>query len=101
VHDSDVLEPAPSRPGGLQMPGTVRALSNLLRGPVTDSACALKRHVFRAPAKLEPPTPRASVLGLDRLASEKRAAQAFEKVNGPPAKRARLDDGDEPHFKGK
>jgi len=35
----------------------------------------LKQHKFKQPAKpLEPPTPRTSVLGLDRLAREKRAA---------------------------
>ncbi|KAG2023687.1 pre-mRNA splicing factor [Coprinopsis cinerea AmutBmut pab1-1] len=81
VHDSDVLEPAPVRPGGLQRPD--------------------KRHTFRQPAKLEPPTPRASVLGLDRLASEKRAALAMEKAGGSSEsrKRPRLDDGDEPFFK--
>lgn len=35
--------------------------------------------MFRTPAKpLEPPTPRTSVLGLDRLAVEKRKAAAAE-----------------------
>lgn len=48
-------------------------------------------HTFRQPAKpLEPPTPRPSTLGLDRLASEKRAAAA---QNGGDAKRPRLDSG--------
>ncbi|KAJ2923805.1 hypothetical protein H1R20_g13289, partial [Candolleomyces eurysporus] len=82
VHDSDVLEPAPARPGGLQVSG--------------------KRHTFRQPAKpLEPPTPRTSVLGLDRLAMEKRAAAALEnnRVGDESRKRPRLDAGDEPHFK--
>ncbi|KAF9456689.1 hypothetical protein BDZ94DRAFT_1241351 [Collybia nuda] len=58
VHDSDVLEPEPARPGGLMRKDT--------------------RHTFRQPAKpIEPPTPRASLLGLDRLAQEKRAAAAI------------------------
>ncbi|KAL1940616.1 hypothetical protein VTO73DRAFT_8051 [Trametes versicolor] len=80
VHDSDVLEPEPERAGGL-----VRK----------DAA-----HTFRRPNKpLAPPTPRASVLGLDRLAQEKRAAAAAANGEGS-RKKARLDDdGDEPHFK--
>ncbi|KAH9487185.1 Pre-mRNA-splicing factor ATP-dependent RNA helicase PRP16 [Psilocybe cubensis] len=79
VIDSDVLEPEPIRPGGLQRADT--------------------RHTFRQPAKpLEPPTPRTSLLGLDRLAKEKRAAAADEKING--RKKQKLDDdGDEPFFK--
>ncbi|KAF9478547.1 pre-mRNA splicing factor [Pholiota conissans] len=82
VFDSDVLEPAPIRPGGLQKPDT-------------------SRHTFRQPAKpLEPPTPRTSLLGLDRLAREKRAQAAEEKINGEGSrKKARMDDGDEPFFK--
>ncbi|KAJ7198710.1 hypothetical protein GGX14DRAFT_664814 [Mycena pura] len=51
VHDSDVLEPAPARTGGLMRLDM--------------------RHTFRQPAQLKPPTPRASVLGLDWLAQEK------------------------------
>ncbi|TFK47924.1 P-loop containing nucleoside triphosphate hydrolase protein [Heliocybe sulcata] len=56
------------------------------------------KHAFKAPPKpLEPPTPRASVLGLDRLAQEKRAAVA---ANGDGSrKKARLDGPDEPVFK--
>ncbi|KAL1740351.1 putative PRP16-RNA-dependent ATPase [Schizophyllum fasciatum] len=69
VHDSDVLQPEPARPGGLQRKDT--------------------RHAFRPPPKpLEPPTPRTSVLGLDRLAREKRAAAAEEGQRKKP----RLDD---------
>ncbi|KAI0685259.1 P-loop containing nucleoside triphosphate hydrolase protein [Cytidiella melzeri] len=79
VHDSEVLAPEPVRQGGL-----VR----------TDA-----RHTFRQPAKpIEPPTPRTSVLGLDRLAQEKRAAQA---ANGEGSrKKPRLENGSEPVFKG-
>lgn len=40
------------------------------------------------------------MLGLDRLASEKRAAAASETVDGR-RKRPRIDDGAEPYFKGK
>ncbi|KIY51185.1 pre-mRNA splicing factor [Fistulina hepatica ATCC 64428] len=70
VHDSDILEPEPVRPGGLQRKDT--------------------RHTFRQPAKpLEPPTPRQSLLGLDQLARDKRAAAADESAR----KRARLDNG--------
>lgn len=52
-------------------------------------------HTFRTPAKpIPPPTPRASVLGLDRLAQDKRAAEA----NGENGrKRPRLE---ETSFKG-
>ncbi|KAF7367465.1 Pre-mRNA-splicing factor ATP-dependent RNA helicase PRP16 [Mycena sanguinolenta] len=79
VHDSDVLEPEPPRPGGLMMR--------------TDA-----RHTFRKPAKpLEPPTPRTSILGLDRLAQEKRAAAANGNDQGS-RKKPRLDDS-EPVFK--
>ncbi|KAF8508472.1 P-loop containing nucleoside triphosphate hydrolase protein [Gautieria morchelliformis] len=55
VHDSDVLEPEPPRQGGLMR---------------NDA-----KHTFRTPARpLEPPTPRPSILGLDNLAKDKRAA---------------------------
>ncbi|KAF8168367.1 hypothetical protein B0H34DRAFT_645777 [Crassisporium funariophilum] len=82
VIDSDVLEPEPARPGGLQRPDATR-------------------HTFRQPARpLEPPTPRTSLLGLDRLAMEKRSAAANGSANGEGSrKRPRLDDGDEPFFK--
>ncbi|KAI6011694.1 P-loop containing nucleoside triphosphate hydrolase protein [Pisolithus microcarpus] len=71
VYDSEVLEPEPVRPGGL----------------VQDD----KRHTFRQPAKpIEPPTPRGSLLGLDRLAREKREQQAAE--NGPRKKLRTNDD---------
>ncbi|KZT24702.1 pre-mRNA splicing factor [Neolentinus lepideus HHB14362 ss-1] len=78
VHDSEVLEPEPVRQGGLMR---------------TDA-----KHTFKAPPRpLEPPTPRTSVLGLDRLAQEKRAAAA---ANGQGSrKKARLDGPDEPVFK--
>ncbi|CCL99949.1 uncharacterized protein FIBRA_01974 [Fibroporia radiculosa] len=78
VHDSEVLEPDPVRPGGLMRKDAV--------------------HTFRQPAKpIPPPTPRASVLGLDRLAQEKRAAAV---VNGEGSrKKPRLDDGTNPVFK--
>ncbi|KAJ7480011.1 hypothetical protein B0H11DRAFT_1725264 [Mycena galericulata] len=79
VHDSDVLEPEPARPGGLMRPDT--------------------RHTFRQPARpLEPPTPRSSILGLDRLAQEKRAAAAAGNAEGS-RKKPRLDDDSEPFFK--
>ncbi|KAG2050187.1 P-loop containing nucleoside triphosphate hydrolase protein [Suillus hirtellus] len=70
VHDSEVLEPDPIRQGGL----------------VRDET----RHTFRQPAKpIEPPTPRGSLLGLDRLAKEKREQALFE--NGA-RKKPRLND---------
>ncbi|KAH9982038.1 hypothetical protein BGW80DRAFT_1161776 [Lactifluus volemus] len=78
AHDTDVLEPEPVRQGGL------------VRKDL--------QHTFRQPAKpLEPPTPRTSNLGLDRLAIEKRAAAAALQEDGN-RKRQRADDG-EPHFK--
>ncbi|KAG7090672.1 Pre-mRNA-splicing factor ATP-dependent RNA helicase PRP16 [Marasmius oreades] len=80
VHDSDVLQPEPVRQGGL-----VRRDS---------------QHTFKQPAKpIEPPTPRTSVLGLDRLAKEKRAAQATNGDLDGPRKRQRFDEGVEPIFK--
>ncbi|KAM6497862.1 hypothetical protein JOM56_005810 [Amanita muscaria] len=82
VHDSDVLQPEPARPGGL------------VRNDV--------QHTFRQPAKpLPPPTPRTSLLGLDRLAQEKRAAQ-FEKNgndNEGSRKKPKYDEVQEPRFK--
>ncbi|SJL05479.1 related to PRP16-RNA-dependent ATPase [Armillaria ostoyae] len=71
VHDSDVLEPEPVRQGGLMQKDV--------------------RHTFRQPAKpLEPPTPRTSILGLDRLAKEKRAANMGHDEGN--RKKARYDD---------
>ncbi|KIK91836.1 hypothetical protein PAXRUDRAFT_148626 [Paxillus rubicundulus Ve08.2h10] len=70
VHDSEVLEPEPIRAGGLVRSDT--------------------RHTFRQPAKpIEPPTPRSSLLGLDRLAKEKRDQASAE--NGP-RKKPRFND---------
>jgi len=55
-----------------------------------------KQHKFKQPAKpLEPPTPRTSVLGLDRLAKEKREASTSEDGS---RKRQKLDS--EKLFKG-
>ncbi|KAI0274006.1 pre-mRNA splicing factor [Russula aff. rugulosa BPL654] len=74
--DTDVLQPDPVRQGGLVQRDM--------------------QHTFRKPAApLEPPTPRVSALGLDRLAIEKRAASSQGDGNG---KRQRLDSR-EPHFK--
>jgi len=74
--DGDVLQPEPVRAGGL-----VRKDAH---------------HTFKQPAKpIEPPTPRTSVLGLDRLARDKRAAAALE---GNDRKKPRLDSK-EPMFK--
>ncbi|EIW86276.1 hypothetical protein CONPUDRAFT_45914 [Coniophora puteana RWD-64-598 SS2] len=77
VHDSEVLEPDPVRQGGLMRQDA--------------------RHAFRQPAKpIEPPTPRGSLLGLDRLAKEKRE----ENANGNgPRKKPRLDNGGDAVFK--
>ncbi|KAF5353632.1 hypothetical protein D9757_012458 [Collybiopsis confluens] len=78
VHDSEVLKPETVRQGGL--------VRNDLQ------------HTLRKPDKpLEPPTPRTSVLGLDRLAKEKRAAAANGEEGS--AKRTKYDDGAEPVFK--
>ncbi|EKM60346.1 uncharacterized protein PHACADRAFT_83024 [Phanerochaete carnosa HHB-10118-sp] len=81
VHDSEVLEPDPVRAGGL----------------VRQDA----QHTFRRPAKpLEPPTPRTSLLGLDKLAQEKREEKraAAAAGSGESRKKPRLDDS-EPRFK--
>ncbi|KAI0344289.1 P-loop containing nucleoside triphosphate hydrolase protein [Trametopsis cervina] len=78
-NDSDVLAPEPVRQGGL-----VRKDAS---------------HTFRQPARpLEPPTPRTSVLGLDRLAQEKRAANAAALSEGS-RKKPRLDNGSNTVFK--
>ncbi|KAG8907474.1 DEAH-box RNA helicase prp16 [Tulasnella sp. 403] len=72
VHDSEVLEAEPVRQGGLMRPD--------------------HRHTFRAPAKpVAPPTPRPSLLGLDRLAAEKRAAA--QEADG--RKRPKLDSAED------
>ncbi|EIN13223.1 hypothetical protein PUNSTDRAFT_56300 [Punctularia strigosozonata HHB-11173 SS5] len=78
VHDSEVLEPEPVRQGGLMRKDA--------------------RHAFRAPAKpLEPPTPRTSVLGLDKLAHQKRL-EAAQADGDRSRKKPRIDD--DPVFKG-
>ncbi|KAF8876489.1 P-loop containing nucleoside triphosphate hydrolase protein [Infundibulicybe gibba] len=80
VHDSDVLEPEPVRQGGLVRKDTLILL--------------------KQPAKpIEPPTPRASLLGLDQLARDKRAAAQENGQGDGSRKKPRLDDGDEPFFK--
>ena len=91
--DTDILQPDPVRQGGLVQRNMVSPvlLSNLVFYNIS------QQHTFRKPATpLEPPTPRVSALGLDRLAIEKRAASSQGDGNG---KRQRLDSR-EPHFKG-
>lgn len=91
--DTDVLEPEPVRQGGLVQRNMVSPVlfSNLVVHNIS------QQHTFRKPAApLEPPTPRVSALGLDRLAIEKRAASSQGDGNG---KRQRFDSR-EPHFKG-
>lgn len=98
VHDSEVLEPEHPRPGGLmRMDMVCPKLSNGL----SNYLYSLQRHTFRQPANpLEPATPRASLLGLDKLAQEKRSANLF--VNDTLSrKKPRLENGDGPAFKGK
>lgn len=106
VHDSDVLQPEPARAGGLLQKGdAVRGLSYL---SLHDHLHRVQRHTFRQPARpIEPPTPRTSLLGLDRLAKEKRDARGlgpfagsnFDEHEGS-RKRARLDGGGDSFFKG-
>jgi pre-mRNA-splicing factor ATP-dependent RNA helicase DHX38/PRP16 len=91
--DTDVLQPEPVRQGGLLQRNMVSLVffSNMIVLNIS------QQHTFRKPAApLEPPTPRMSVLGLDRLAIEKRAASSQGDENG---KRQRLDDDREPRFK--
>jgi pre-mRNA-splicing factor ATP-dependent RNA helicase DHX38/PRP16 len=91
--DTDVLQPDPVRQGGLVQRDMVSSFrfSNLVVHNIN------QQHTFRKPAApFEPPTPRVSALGLDRLAIEKRAASSQGDGNG---KRQRLDSR-EPHFKG-
>lgn len=53
----------------------------------------MQKHTFRAPAKpIEPPTPRTSVLGLDRLAEKKRAAAAKLEQDDSKRQRRPADD---------
>jgi pre-mRNA-splicing factor ATP-dependent RNA helicase DHX38/PRP16 len=91
--DTDVLEPEPARKGGLVQKDLVSPVlfSHLIVHNVS------QQHTFRKPeTPLEPPTPRVSALGLDRLAMEKRAAASQEDGN---RKRQRLDSR-QPNFKG-
>ncbi|KIR34642.1 pre-mRNA-splicing factor ATP-dependent RNA helicase PRP16 [Cryptococcus deuterogattii 99/473] len=67
--DTDTLAPEPVRKGGLRRAGN-------------------------APTFKTPATARPSLLGLDKLAAEKRAAAAATAdKNGPPSKKARKDEG--------
>ncbi|KAF8310889.1 P-loop containing nucleoside triphosphate hydrolase protein [Clavulina sp. PMI_390] len=68
VVESDILAPEPVRKGGLVRPDS--------------------QHKFKQPVKLEPPTPRESGYGLDKLAVEKRKAAAMESSR----KKAKLSD---------
>ncbi|KZT35459.1 hypothetical protein SISSUDRAFT_169695 [Sistotremastrum suecicum HHB10207 ss-3] len=80
VHELDVLAPEPVRMGGLVQNDSQR------------------QHTFRKPAKpIEPPTPRDSLLGLDRLAMEKRAA--LQNQNGEGSRKKPRLDSDAPLFK--
>jgi pre-mRNA-splicing factor ATP-dependent RNA helicase DHX38/PRP16 len=74
THDVDVLQPEPIRQGGLL------------------------RHTFRQPSS-RPTTPGTSMLGLDRLAQDKRSASANGNLESS-RKKPRIDDGDKPFFKG-
>jgi pre-mRNA-splicing factor ATP-dependent RNA helicase DHX38/PRP16 len=61
----------------------------------------VQRHTFKRPTRpLEPPTPRTSILGLDKLALEKRTAQAQENGNENGRKRPRTERDNDPVFKG-
>ena len=94
VIESDVLAPDPVRKGGLVRSDSVR-LQELL---VILSLTCCQQHTFRQPAKpLQPPTPRTSVLGLDRLAAEKRAREAANGDNSRKRPRLDYEDG---QFKG-
>lgn len=96
MHDSDVLQPETVRQGGLVRSDMVSDwfFHHLVQVLID----CTKQHTFMKPNKpLEPPTPRTSVLGLDRLAKEKRAAIADE---GSRKKAKYDDDGNEPVFKG-
>ena len=93
VQDTDVLQPDPVRQGGLVQ----KDLVSLVLIPNLVVLNIGQQHTFRKPAApLDPPTPRGSALGLDRLALEKRAASSQRDEDG---KRQRLDSR-EPHFKG-
>lgn len=94
ITDSDVLEPDAPRQGGLFVRREfVCTMALRVRALLT----TFKQHTFRAPAKpIEPPTPRTSILGLDKLAKEKRLAAAA--LESDARKRSRNDD--EPIFKG-
>jgi pre-mRNA-splicing factor ATP-dependent RNA helicase DHX38/PRP16 len=94
VHDSEVLEPEPVRQGGLMRKDAVRSITQ----KVFTANHLTQRHAFRAPAKpIEPPTPRTSVLGLDKLAHQKRLEAA--QTDGDRSRKRPRIDGD-PVFKG-
>lgn len=95
VHDSDVLQPETARQGGLVRNDLVSLFSIERRASLSNY---LQQHIFKKPARpLEPPTPRTSILGLDRLAKEKRTAIEEE---GSRKRAKYADDGNEPVFKG-
>jgi len=79
VHDSEVLSPEPIREGGL-----VRKEKD-------------KQHTFRLNKEKERSRIRTSLLGLDKLADEKRAQAAMN--SGGSRKRQRLEDDGESIFK--
>jgi pre-mRNA-splicing factor ATP-dependent RNA helicase DHX38/PRP16 len=82
VQESDVLSAEPVRQGGL-----VRGESG-------------KQHTFKAPTKPFNNQPRSSILGLDRLAVEKRALQETLQNGDNSRKRQRVEDDREAVFKG-
>jgi pre-mRNA-splicing factor ATP-dependent RNA helicase DHX38/PRP16 len=101
--DSDILEPEPVRQGGLMRPESVRKFPSSFIPFVSWSEMGynIQRHTFRTPAKpLEPPTPRTSVLGLDRLAVEKRKAAAAESSRKKPRVGGHEDGESSGLFKG-
>ena len=69
VHGNGVLDPEIARPGGLTRSDTVGYIHFFL---VTGSQSCTETHSDNQLNRCEPPTPRGSLLGPDRLAEERR-----------------------------
>jgi pre-mRNA-splicing factor ATP-dependent RNA helicase DHX38/PRP16 len=92
---SDKQNIEPQTPASPRASGSANAQHSDVLVPDPISKPGLSHHIFRQPARST--SPGTSVLGLDRLAQDKRSASASERPF--PSKKARLDNEDKPVFK--
>jgi pre-mRNA-splicing factor ATP-dependent RNA helicase DHX38/PRP16 len=93
--EQNIQPPTPAPP---RASGSAHAQRDDVLAPEPIVEPGFSYHRFRQPASSSQPlSPRTSVLGLDRLAQDKRSASASDRPL--PSKKARLDDGDKPIFK--